>query len=107
MGLFGGIKSLVEWNELGLKLSRLQGSFQQWQKENPLTWQSAVLNALKHAAYSLAAVLGASALAWLAGPDAAGIITKDMSPTVAVAAIPLLHMGVVAIQNAIKVPAKG
>lgn len=68
-----------------------------------MTWKQALVNALKHAGYSLGAVLAGQAVGWLLGPDLANIISKDFSPAVGLAAAPVIHCGAVMLQNALKV----
>lgn len=67
-----------------------------------MTWRQNVLNTLKHLALSAGAIALGSTLAWLAGPDVAGIVSKDTTPQVAIVVVPLLHSAAVWALNQLK-----
>lgn len=89
--VFGNVRKLIAWNKLGLQLSKLQGAFQQYQKDNQMTWKQNLLKMGKHLLIASGSIAASAILTWLASPAALDIISKDLTPAIGTALYPIIH----------------
>lgn len=89
--MFGGIKRFVDWNKLGIKLSRAQDAIEKFDKERPMDGKEKLLNAAKHVGLSAGAIALVAVGTYLTDPNVGQIISKDTTPVIAAVLVPLLH----------------
>lgn len=85
--MFGKVKAFIEWNKLGLRLSRLRDAWTDYAKERPVQAKAAVLNSAKHVLYQALAVGAIAIVHHFATGSAMADVLKDLPASVVVPAV--------------------
>jgi hypothetical protein len=94
VSLFGKVKKVIDWNKLGLRLSRVEGVLEK--ESHMYDVKVTLLKGLKAFGVSALAVVGAALLAWLGDNVAITKALNDggLSPALVAVLVPVIHSAV-------------